>query len=311
MNRSRISRRRPQALTLVELLVVLSLVAVLSTVALRSVVGVFEEKQYDANLSQIRAIEQAVLGDGTAAGFLGDIGRLPVARGAVDAELLAELWDQSVATLVDYEIRTPPGDSEVRLGTGWRGPYLNLGINRSELTDGFANPFLLWQAGGTAAGDGDAIAIVQSLGTSGTVGGTSYEEDLEVIFQADAGAVPGLADAETDQWRTDVEIIVIRGGGPIVFADGANLIVRAYGADGSGGIHTVMEQKVVIAADTPSQTFTLSGLPHGATVLRAYQETTDPSTKETAIVTVSPERKSPATHAVIDRFTGTVTLTLY
>jgi len=223
---------------------------------------------------------------------------------------LSELWDQGA--FPDYTIASPAGDSEVKLGAGWRGPYLNLGINRDDLTDGFANAFSLYQADGADADDGDTIAILQSLGADGAVGGANFDEDLEVVFQADAGAVTaGLADAETDRWRTDVEVNLVRDGGPIAFADGENLIVRAYGADESGGLHTVVEEKAVIAADTPSQTFTLADLPHGAKVLRAYQEDTDPADKETSITTTSPERKSPATHIVIDRFTGAITLTLY
>jgi prepilin-type N-terminal cleavage/methylation domain-containing protein len=302
------------ALTLIELLVVLSIISVLSTVALRSVFGLFEEQNYDANTSHLQAIELAVVGDEDTAGFLGDIGRLPEAYGDDPLTLtqLAELWDQSVSGLPDYAINTPAGDSEVRLGTGWRGPYLNLGINRSDLSDGFANAFLLYQADGTDSDDGDPIAIIQSLGAEGLAGGTSYEEDLEIVIQAEAGAVTaGLADAVTDSWRTDVEVTVVRDGGPIAVADGANLIVRAYGADGSGGVHTVLQEKVTLTVDLPSQSFTLTDLPHGAKVLRAYQESVDPATKDTAIITTSPERKSPATHVVIDRFTGTITLTLY
>ena len=64
---------KTRGLTLVELLVVLSIVAVLSTVALRSVVGTFEQNNYDANISQLEQIELAVLGGDETAGFLGDI----------------------------------------------------------------------------------------------------------------------------------------------------------------------------------------------------------------------------------------------
>lgn len=312
---------REAGLTLVELLVVLSILAVLSTVALRGVVGTFEENNYDANISQMEQIELAILGNDETSGFLGDIGRLPEAvgdAGSTNLEQLAELWDQTVSSFPDFAINTPTGDSEIRLGTGWRGPYLNLGINRTDLTDGFANRFLLFQADGIVSDDTDTIAIIQSLGSGGTSGGTGYEEDLEVVFQADAGAVSaGLADAVTNVWQTDVEVTVQRDGSAIEVGDGANLIVRAYGADGSGGLHTVLEEKVTLTTNVPSQTFTFSNLPFGVKVLRAYQETTDPLTKDTAIVTdttttpSTPERKSPATRVVIDQFSTGETLTLY
>lgn len=304
------SKVRHSALTLIELLVVLSIVAVLSTVALRSVVGVLEEKNYDANLSQLGEIEKAVIGEGDASGFLGDIGRLPQAVGIDPLTQLAELWLQG--GLPNYAINTPAGDAEIRVGTGWRGPYLNLGLTRTELTDGFGNSFDFYQADGSPADDpGETIAIIQSLGLSETNGGTGYEQDVETVFQADAGAVPGIVDSTDDRWRQDVTVTVQREGSFILLADGANLIVRVYGADGSGGAHTIAEEKVVLAADAVSQTFTFSDLPYGAKVLRAYQDSTDPATKDTAITTTSPERKSPATHVTINRFTNTVTLKLY
>jgi len=304
-------------LTLLELLVVLGILAVLSTVAMRSVVGTFEEKNYEANVAQLEEIKQAVLGDDHSAGFLGDIGRLPLAVGDADAtnySQLAELWDQDEALargISLYAIRTPAGDAEIRLGTGWRGPYLDLGINRNDLTDGFANRYFLLQADGTESDNGEPIAIVQTLGADGAIHGASYAEDLEVIFEANAGVLPPPDNLAANDWQTDLQVTVTRDGGPILLADGAHLILRAYGADGLGGLHTVLEEKFTLTADLASHTFTLSNLPHGAKVLRAYQESADPADKETPLTTTSPERKSPATHVVIDRFSSGETLTLY
>ncbi len=329
-------QRTPKAqlagLTLIELLVVLSILAVLSTVALRSVVGVFEEKNYDANISQLEEIEDAVLGDDDTAGFLGDIGRLPQAVGDADPtnlEQLAELWDQSSTGLPDYAINTPTGDSEVRLGTGWRGPYLNLGINRDELTDGFANPFLLYQADGADSDNGDTIAIIQSFGADGAFGGTGvYDGDLEVIFQADAGVLPPPNDTEANRWQTDLTVKVDPNTGQIEESDGRFVVVRIYGADGSGGIHTVAQGEFDFD-DPPNPTqvvdreFTFNNVAHGPKVFRAYQikdtaPFTAPTQQEEIIgdgaapePTFTVERKSPAKHVVIDRFTGTITLTLY
>ncbi|MEM9446551.1 MAG: prepilin-type N-terminal cleavage/methylation domain-containing protein [Verrucomicrobiota bacterium] len=291
--------RARRGLTLVELLVVLSIIAVLSTVALRSMVGVLDQTNYEANLTQLQEVEIAVLGDEDVAGFLGDIGRLPQIVGSIPETQLSELWDPGLSS---YSINTPSGDSEVRLGTGWRGPYLNLGLTRSDLTDGFGRPFVFYQADGSNADDpGESIAAIQSLGASGTTGGVDYEEDVTVIFQ----------DSTSNLWQSDLMITVVRDSSNIELADGANLIVRAYGANGSGGIHTVVEEKLVITSDLPSQDFTLSDLPHGAKVLRAYQDNDNPSTKDTAITTTSSERKSPATTIVLGRLTGTITLTLY
>jgi len=290
----------------------------------RRVLTVIDDKKYAANIQQVEEIEKAVLGDGAMAGFVSDIGRLPVARGVIDAKLLVELWDRSVAVdagIELYAINQAPGDSEVRLGTGWRGPYLNLGFNRSELTDGFGNPFWLWKADGDPALVGDEIAIVQSLGLSGTLGGTGYEADLEIVFQVDEDVLSPPNDKAVNNWQRNVLVSVQRQmqSDDIAVADGEHVIVRVYGADGSGGLHTVQEKKITLTGNVPSLLFTFENLPHGPKVFRAYQDTTDPADKEDPIVTDPPpvppvtsphERKSPAKHVIIDRFTGTLHLTL-
>ncbi|MEM9399243.1 MAG: prepilin-type N-terminal cleavage/methylation domain-containing protein, partial [Verrucomicrobiota bacterium] len=159
------NRPGKRGLTLVELLVVLSVVAVVSTVAMRSLVGQLDQTNYDANLSQLSEIEFAVLGDEETASFVGDIGRLPQVIGTDPETQLAELWQ--IESLSAYSINTPTGDSEIRLGTGWRGPYLNLGLTRTEITDGFGFDFVLTQ---TTIDMVDVITAVESLGLSGTVG---------------------------------------------------------------------------------------------------------------------------------------------
>lgn len=312
-------------LTLVELLVVLSILAVLSTVALRSVVGTFEENNYDANISQMDQIELAILGGDDSAGFVRDIGRLPEAIG--DAEYdpdtrtgnlltqLGELWSQG--TFPQYAVNQGNGlDSEIRLGTGWRGPYLNLGINRTDLTDGFANPFVYYQADGTLADDTDPIAIIQSFGANGgdqfgttgdieifpDVSDSSYDEDVETVFAADAAAVTAnLSDTVQNRWQTQMDSIQVEreDGSEFEIADGQYLVIRAYGPN-DGILQTIYQSVVdlddlddiagsgngdgsVTSADSPSTTtgewvfsppgfqFTGPTLANGLKVFRAYQ----------------------------------------
>ncbi|MEM1159184.1 MAG: prepilin-type N-terminal cleavage/methylation domain-containing protein [Verrucomicrobiota bacterium] len=287
-------------LTLVELLVVLSIIAVLSTVALRSIVGTLDQTNYEANLSQLEEIEKAVLGDEIAAGFLGDIGRLPQVIGSDPTTQLSELWLQNGISA--YAINTAAGDTEIKLGTGWRGPYLSLGLTRTDLTDGFNGTFLYFQEDGSDADDpGETIASLLSLGLSGIVGGDDYEEDVAMVFE----------NTMENRWEIDLEVIVVADGSPIEFANGDNLILRAYGADGSGGLHTVLEEKLTLTADIVSHSFTLTQLPYGAKVLRAYLDNDDPTTKDTAITTTGSEQKSVAQYITVDRLTGTITLTLF
>lgn len=276
---------RVSALTLIELLVVLSIIAVLSTVALRSVVGVLDEKNYDANLSQLEELEKAILGDGDSAGFLGDIGRLPQVLLDDDGfPTLAELWDQN--GLLDYAIRTPDGDSEVRIASGWRGPYLNLGINRDDITDGFARPYDFYQPNGSPADDlGETIGIVQSLGLSGGAGGTGYEEDLETIFEAEnSAATAGIVAAVDvgDFWRETVMIHLRRSDdSEFTSSQGRFLIIRAYGSvNGIAGtsvqepidLNSSQNHLPIDDGTGEAPTLVISMLvPQGAKAFRAYQ----------------------------------------
>lgn len=315
-------------LTLVELLVVLTIIAVLSTVALRSVAQITEEKRFEANTSQLEEIGRAVLGDTDTVGFVGDIGRLPIGQGAVAEELLTELW--TGGDLPAYAISTPNGDSEVRLGVGWRGPYLDLGVNRSNLTDGFGQPFVYYEADGDEATDGERIAIVQSLGIDGLAGGSGVDTDTAVVLEAATGAVTnGLANVETVA-AEDIAITVSNETGAIQETDGRFLIVRVYGAnfaaDGTGGLQTLAQARFDFddATDNPggvtqlaSWSLTLNGVPYGPKVFRAYQlnETTEPGNEED--LTEEPasaptaDRASAAVHEVIAGRTGAITLTLF
>ncbi|MEM9282046.1 MAG: type II secretion system protein [Verrucomicrobiota bacterium] len=330
----------PAGLTLVELLIVLSIIAVVSTAALRSVVGTFEQQNYDSNVSQLEEIELAVLGDDDTAGFVGDIGRLPIARGADATTQLSELWNQNVAVAANislFAINVAPADEEVRLGTGWRGPYLNVGINRNDLTDGFANSFLMYESDGSLVADTETVSIIQSFGANGNSqvapdgSDASYDEDFEVIFDADA-AIANVADAATNTWQSQINVNVNADSGTIT---GGSVILRVYGPDGSGGLTTI-EQESRDATGTASLSFVLDGvsdpdndpdtntgdgLSFGSRVIRAYKLSVtkgDPNFPDDAQdviipvpVTFAVDNRSPATHVVIDRFTSTINLTLY
>ncbi|WOO39496.1 prepilin-type N-terminal cleavage/methylation domain-containing protein [Rubellicoccus peritrichatus] len=316
-----------QGLTLVELLVVLSILAVLSTVALRSVAQITEEKRYDANIAQLENIEEAVLGDRETVGFIGDIGRLPIAQGSIAEEQLSELWDGG--SLPGYSIQTPAGDSEVRLGVGWRGPYLNLGINRDELTDGFGDALVHYEANGDPVSNGESVAILQSLGVDGASGGTGVNADTAIVLEATTGAVTnGLSNVEVNI-SEDIAVVVQNDSGNILQSDGQYILVRVYGANyaanGSGGLETLVQAKFDFtdstdnpgsATEVASLSFTLSGLPYGPKIFRAYQvdDTTLPANNddltEQPAVAPTADRASIATHKNLRGRTDAITLTL-
>ena len=287
------NHHQPNGLTLIELLVVLSILAVLSTVALRSVVGSFEEQSYDANIRQLEEIELAVMGSENYAGFVADIGRLPEAVGSDPLTQLSELWEKPTL-LEEYEIRTFPENAtgiqiEARLGTGWRGPYLQLGLARDELYDGFSNPFILETAAGNPATNQDEITRVLSLGADNEASGDSYNEDLSVFF-----------DPTIDSFQVDVTVTNNN------TSANFDLVLRLYGVDKSNGKLIVIEQqKENIAASSnggvETITFILDGdgalqndprIALGPKIIRSYVIDDIPTEPDTATTIIDPTLRS-------------------
>lgn len=262
-------------MTLLELLVVLAILATLAGIAITATTGVAEQSRYEATRQTIENIESAVLGE---AGFLQDMGRLPVAQGTEPFEQLSELWLKG--TLPDFSIQEAPGDAEVRLGAGWRGPYLRLGFGRSDLRDAYGNAFELFSVddgdpnGLEPAEDGRAIVIIRSTGSDGLEGGDGYERDEVLVFAANAGAVSaGLADGTGNRWQGQIAVTVSKeeeGEAPDP-AEGDRVLVRVYGPDGTGALQPIASQTLTVnGASVLSHTF--SGLPLGPKIVRAYQE---------------------------------------
>ena len=218
-----------RGLTLLELLVVLSILAVLSTVALTSSSGLADQARYEATQRTLENIREAVLGpanlrdtDGTLlyTGFVADTGRLPRAVAEVVAGgtvlTLAELFEQP-AGMAAYQVLpattsncTPSTEADaadpvppagvsadtVRLGVGWRGPYLRLTpgnllprdgwgaqlVTPVGVVPGFPNNCLLNGILPVAAGD--PIDQIVSYGRDGALGGAdAYDADLNVDLQ--------------------------------------------------------------------------------------------------------------------------------
>lgn len=209
-------------LTLLELLVVLTILVALSTVAITSTSGVADQARYEATQRTLENIRDAVIGpanlrdtDGTLlyTGFVADTGRLPKAVAEVvdggTVLTLQELWIQP-GTLVEYDVRpalaanivvdTPSSaaeeeDAVVYLGTGWRGPYLNLKPGTTRIVDGwgseiatpvgivqgYPNNLLLNSA--VPVNVGDQINEVLCLGRDSAIGGAeAYDRDSETTF---------------------------------------------------------------------------------------------------------------------------------
>ncbi len=197
----------PSGLTLLELLVVLTILVALSTVAITSTSGVADQARYEATQRTLENIRDAVIGpanlrdtDGTLlyTGFVADTGRLPKAVAEVvdggTVLTLAELVQQP-AGMAAYQVLpattsncTPEGEADaadlnvsadtIRLGVGWRGPYLRLPLGNFLPRDGWGAQLV------TPVGAGDPIDQIISYGKDGAIGGVEYDYDQNIAFEA-------------------------------------------------------------------------------------------------------------------------------
>jgi len=148
-----------RGLTLIELLVVLAILAILSAVAVVSTESVLGQGRHEATQRTLRAIEEAVLGpdrlvrdDGTiaSAGFVADVGRLPLAID-VDGELHPIELLENTQGLPEFSFKEATADQvgavdadpEVLVPCGWRGPYVRLPVGGGLPADGWGNPVYL------------------------------------------------------------------------------------------------------------------------------------------------------------------------
>lgn len=142
------------ALTLLELVVVLAILATLTLVAVVSTEGVVEQGRFDVTQRTLQNIDDAVLGpEGKpeAVSFVSDMGSRPKLLEANPETQLRELWmNPPDFPLRPYSPIAPASnqDPEIKLNSGWRGPYLRLPLGRMSLVDGWTRPFSLQVDGG-------------------------------------------------------------------------------------------------------------------------------------------------------------------
>ena len=163
--------------TLLELAIVLTILGVLTMLATREISQVQDQQRFEASQRGLETIREAVWGspddrapDGTGvrAGFVADVGRLPVR--------IDELWTiPSGAGIDGFDLRPGGGDGEVRVPGGWRGPYVRLSWNATNLVDGWGNAYTnrmvsgIWQVG--------------HRGADGAEGGTNVDQDVFIDFR--------------------------------------------------------------------------------------------------------------------------------
>lgn len=257
-------RHERAGFTLFELVVVLAILSIVAGTATFATVEYVEEARYDATVDRLRATESAMLGEPGLVdangrpwvrGFVADVGRLPRAVGDEPSAQLAELWTPEPTALPVYALQSPPGDLEVRLGAGWRGPYLDLPLGVSRWRDGFGHAPFLTDDSGEPLLAGSPIAVVRSLGADGAPGGEGYAADLDV-----SALVAGGVDRHTGTLRIRVDVTGVR--------EPLRLVIRAYGPR-DGVVRSLGHLHRAIAADGEWRV-EFDGLPIGDAVVRAY-----------------------------------------
>lgn len=115
------SSHRQAGLTLLELVVSLLILTLLTSVAITSMSGIQEQARYEKTVRQLEQFRVAMLGDSDwnrgIRGYALDLGTLP-------PNLRVLLVEPTTAAMHWQEVVTFLGPVSLRMGVGWRGPYL-------------------------------------------------------------------------------------------------------------------------------------------------------------------------------------------
>ena len=219
-----------QALTLLELVVVLGILAVLSTVAVRSLEPIADQARYELTQTVLSDVRLAtVSANSRESSFVGDTGAFP---SDVD-----ELLGRPVS-LVAHSIQSFDSDrdtvNDVTLSSGWKGPYLHLGVGLSEVLDGWgAVPTLVANSGDleiiSLGSDGDSLSPENGFRADLTATILAREYLGDITFRL--FAIDGANGSRVDPNPTGTE----------------QLGVLFYGVNATGGTDgSIAEQMLVV-----------------------------------------------------------------
>lgn len=193
-------------LSLIELIVILAVLVTLVALLVPSTVQQLTAARRDDTVYEMEGLKEALIGDPdlvaqgvrTDFGYLGDIGDLPAA--------LDELVVQDGQPPYAFE-------SNVRVGAGWKGPYITLGPGSDENSherDAFGNDYL-YDDTDYVNDEGQLVdARVMSLGADGVSGGTGVDEDvtLEILKAETTATVNGYAHDASDTPLPGAEVSI-------------------------------------------------------------------------------------------------------
>ncbi|QGJ68956.1 Hypothetical protein PBC10988_6210 [Planctomycetales bacterium 10988] len=280
------SIHRRKGLTLLELVIVLAILASVTTVASLATDRYLSKRRVEVTQQTLSAFRDAVSGHyGSVAstgdlnsikvandleGFVADVGRLPIAVGTDSTQQLAELWSNP-NNLQPYGRKVAPGDSEVFLSCGWRGPYLDLPVGSNVLQDGWGRPLIILSAAGDGsaqvASAGEMIFGMTSLGSDGELGVSTPDlpmaEDT-TVWLGNGEDSPLLSEITASVYQEDETGML---GPPL---GNGTFIVRLYRPDPATGGVTYSQSSLYTGPFGTPPVVTFSDVAIGTKVLRVY-----------------------------------------
>ena len=254
------SLRARRGLTLLELIVSLGILAVMSTIVVTSLDPLADQARYEATQRLLVELRRSVVGDAAQrqingqpiiTGYLADTGTLPLA--------LTDLTSQPIG-LAAYAVQSFDSDrdlvDDVRLTSGWRGPYLQFGPGQTALVDGWGRSLLINPDGG----EFDFTSLGSDTDSAAPEDG--YRADLSVVmpqvqYRSDAVfrlfAIDDDTGARIDPSPSGTE----------------QLGVMLYAVGVAGGTTGAIEEVTLPVAASGSFEALKSNLPHGTAAARA------------------------------------------
>ncbi len=239
--------------SLLELVIVLGILAVVASLATRELSHTQDQHRFTTSQRSLEEIRIAIIGDsqsrapdGTvlATGFLADVGRYP--------HSLEELWHNS-SGLLPYKLRDVANDPEIRLATGWRGPYLRLPVGAKELRDGWGRTIIANQLadGGLSFGHYGSDGQPDSDASEDS---DHYAGDVFVGLPAEQASASLWGKLEfPEDW----------------ISPGSAWTIRAYGPNATDG--GIRQSEIELTSQTNNVTvWQLDGLTPGTHAVRAY-----------------------------------------
>ncbi len=181
---------RQTGFSLIEVIILLAVLVTVIALLVPSTVQQLTAGRRNSTLDEMDELKVAMIGDSDLKsqgvrsdfGFLGDMGNMPV--GALPSDL-DELVVQGAQPAYAF-------NSSLRVGAGWKGPYLTLvagGDTASHRKDAFGNDYTYDDTDYTN-GQGQAVdGKLVTLGADGVAGGTGVDEDVTVeVLKAETAA---------------------------------------------------------------------------------------------------------------------------